>query len=161
MKEFEALKRIETTFNLNKQNRPSVYNDYTNSVEPYYRDYDLVEKALLELKQIKETKPSEALERILNNCEEIDIHNAEEDKTGYRMYPDVLIVQKALKALKIIIEKKVIIWALAETDKCSQYNVCVALAKSDFKEKIGIEFLDEEEFNTVKEVLAGERLQIL
>lgn len=53
MKEFEALKRIETTFNLNKQNRPSVYNDYTNSVEPYYRDYDLVEKAVKALEIIK------------------------------------------------------------------------------------------------------------
>lgn len=64
MKEFEALKRIETTFNLNKQNRPSVYNDYTNSVEPYYRDYDLVEKAVTALEIIIKKKVDTAKLRL-------------------------------------------------------------------------------------------------
>lgn len=63
-KELEALKRIETTFELNKEGKESVYKEYTNSIYPYYEDFDLVLNALNELKQIKEAKPSEALENL-------------------------------------------------------------------------------------------------
>ena len=62
-KVFEALKRIETTFSMNKEGKASVYREYTNSIYPYYQDFDLVLNALNELKQIKEAKPSEAMEK--------------------------------------------------------------------------------------------------
>lgn len=62
MNEFEALKRIETTFSLNKEGKASVYREYTNSIYPYYEDFNLVLNALNELKAIKEAKPSGTLE---------------------------------------------------------------------------------------------------
>lgn len=64
---FEALKRIETTFSLNKEGKESVYREYTNSIYPYYEDFDLVLNALNELKQIKESNPSEVLEETLRD----------------------------------------------------------------------------------------------
>lgn len=63
-KVFEALKRIETVFPLNKEGKPNVYKEYSNSVEPFYNDFDLVFNALLELQAIKEAKPSEEMGRL-------------------------------------------------------------------------------------------------
>ena len=53
-KEIEALKRIETTFSMNKQGKESVYRGYTNSVYPYYKDFDLVLNALKRFDIIKD-----------------------------------------------------------------------------------------------------------
>ena len=41
-------------------------------------------------------KAREALERILNYCEEIDHHLPNEEKTGYHMFSDYLILQEYL-----------------------------------------------------------------
>ena len=61
-KEIESLKRIETTFSMNKQGKESAYRGYTNSFYPYYEDFDLVLKALQSLEAIDNSSPSEALE---------------------------------------------------------------------------------------------------
>ena len=55
-KELEALKRIETTFSMNKQGKESVYRGYTNSLYPYYEDFDLVLNALKRLEAIDNSK---------------------------------------------------------------------------------------------------------
>ncbi len=53
-KEMEALKRMETSFTWNKEGKPSVYKNSTNSSIPYYQDFEIVENALKALEIIKE-----------------------------------------------------------------------------------------------------------
>lgn len=36
----------------------------------------------------------EAMERIFNYCEEIDLHIPEDERTGYNMIPDVQLVEQ-------------------------------------------------------------------
>lgn len=36
----------------------------------------------------------EAMERIFNYCEEIDLHLPEDERTGYNMIPDVQLVER-------------------------------------------------------------------
>ena len=36
----------------------------------------------------------EAMERIFNYCEEIDLHIPENERTGYEMLPDVQLVER-------------------------------------------------------------------
>ena len=36
----------------------------------------------------------EAMERIFNYCEEIDLHLPENERTGYHMLPDVQLVEQ-------------------------------------------------------------------
>lgn len=36
----------------------------------------------------------EAMERIFNYCEEIDLHLPEDERTGYNMLPDVKLVER-------------------------------------------------------------------
>lgn len=36
----------------------------------------------------------EAMERIFNYCEEIDLHIPEDERTGYSMLPDVQLVEQ-------------------------------------------------------------------
>ena len=36
----------------------------------------------------------EAMERIFNYCEEIDLHIPEDERTGYNMLPDVQLVER-------------------------------------------------------------------
>lgn len=36
----------------------------------------------------------EAMERIFNYCEEIDLHIPEDERTGYKMLPDVQLVER-------------------------------------------------------------------
>ena len=36
----------------------------------------------------------EAMERIFNYCEEIDLHLPEDERTGYNMLPDVQLVER-------------------------------------------------------------------
>lgn len=42
------------------------------------------------------TKALEALDRIFNYCEEIDLHIPKEEQTGYKMNDDVAIIREAL-----------------------------------------------------------------
>lgn len=56
MKSQEALKRIETTFSLNREGKASVYKEYANSIYPYYEDFDLVMRDLEVLEIIKANK---------------------------------------------------------------------------------------------------------
>lgn len=44
----------------------------------------------------RKNKALEALDRIFNYCEEIDLHIPEEEQTGYSMNDDVAIIRKAL-----------------------------------------------------------------
>ena len=112
MNELEALKRIETTFSLNKEGKESVYREYTNSIYPYYEDFDLVLNALNELKAIKESNPSEVLEETLRDI----IMDLEYDDNPFLRdrYYGLLDVKQALlkaqeqeKVLEIIINKTV------------------------------------------------------
>lgn len=45
------------------------------------------------------SKALEALDRIFNYCEEIDLHIPEEEQTGYSMNDDVAIIRDALSVL--------------------------------------------------------------
>lgn len=36
----------------------------------------------------------EAMERIFNYCEEIDLYIPEDERTGYKMFPDVQLVER-------------------------------------------------------------------
>lgn len=45
----------------------------------------------------------EAMERIFNYCEEIDLHLSEDERTGYNMLPDVQLVERYILS-KVIIE---------------------------------------------------------
>lgn len=45
--------------------------------------YDITKKQALE-----------AMERIFNYCEEIDLHIPEDERTGYNMLPDVQLVEQ-------------------------------------------------------------------
>lgn len=47
------------------------------------------------------TKALEALDRIFNYCEEIDLHIPEEEKIGYDMLVDINIIREALINQKI------------------------------------------------------------
>jgi hypothetical protein len=71
-KEIESLKRIETTFSMNKQGKESVYREYTNSIYPYYEDFDLVLKGLQRLEAIDNANPSEALEKLSKEIPQYD-----------------------------------------------------------------------------------------
>ena len=45
-------------------------------------------------KEIKPIDALEAIDRIHNNCEEIDYHIPEEEQTGYLMIKDVLLIRR-------------------------------------------------------------------
>lgn len=36
----------------------------------------------------------QAMARIFNYCEEIDLHIPEDERTGYKMFPDVQLVER-------------------------------------------------------------------
>jgi len=74
-KEIEALKRIETTFSMNKQGKESAYREYTNSIYPYYEDFYLVLNALKRLEAIDNTNHSEALECVNELWQDINVEN--------------------------------------------------------------------------------------
>ena len=48
------------------------------------------------------SKALEALDRIFNYCEEIDLHIPEEEQTGYSMNDDVVIIREALFTLSLM-----------------------------------------------------------
>ena len=43
----------------------------------------------------------DALDRIFNYCEEIDHHIPEEERTGYKMYPDVQKISTFLRLRRL------------------------------------------------------------
>lgn len=43
---------------------------------------------------ISKEQALEAIERIFNYCEEIDLHIPEDERTGYNMLPDVQLVER-------------------------------------------------------------------
>ena len=43
---------------------------------------------------IQKEQALEAMERIFNYCEEIDLHIPEDERTGYNMLPDVQLVER-------------------------------------------------------------------
>lgn len=64
-KEIESLKRIETTFSMNKQGKESVYREYTNSIYLYYEDFDLVLKGLQRLEAIEKGKNTDIIDNYM------------------------------------------------------------------------------------------------
>ena len=97
-KEFEALKRLR------QETCPATYMPDFNKEECL----EVIEKALLELKAIKEAKPSEALEKLNYICEDVSFAY-DDDYVSYDYTDDVeyikqyiLKVQKLEKAIKCI-----------------------------------------------------------
>ena len=104
---FEALKRIETTFSMNKEGKESVYREYTNSIYPYYEDFDLVLNALNELKQIKESKPSEALECLEKMYDNIESPFPSDKELYDTIKQYILKAQEQEEVLNVIKEKNI------------------------------------------------------
>lgn len=50
-------------------------------------------------------KLQEALDRIFDNCEEIDNHNPIEEQTGYKMLEDIKLLGKGINDLQRRIDK--------------------------------------------------------
>lgn len=104
-KELEALKRIETTFSMNKQGKESVYRGYTNSLYPYYEDFDLVLNALKRLEAIDNSNPSEALEcleRIYANIDTNADYYFVEASEDYNTIKQALLKQVEIDDEKLI-----------------------------------------------------------
>jgi len=52
----------------------------------------------------------EALDRIFNNCEEINNHNPAEEQTGYKMIEDIKLLGKGINDLQQRIDKAIKIY---------------------------------------------------
>lgn len=139
MNEFEALKRIK------QETCPATYMPDFNKEECC----DVIEKALLELKAIKESKPSKALEELENVIEEITISNADLRNTLKVSVLIATIKQALLKAeklekvLEIIKEKYVAIFWVKESKSVDEYNYGTGETMK----------LTQQEFDLLKEVL--------
>lgn len=48
-----------------------------------------------------------AVDRIFNNCEEIDNHNSVEDRTGYNMLEDIKLLTNGINNLQQKIDKAI------------------------------------------------------
>lgn len=48
-----------------------------------------------------------AVDRIFNNCEEIDNHNPVEDRTGYKMLKDITLLTNGINDLQQRIDKAI------------------------------------------------------
>lgn len=59
-------------------------------------------------------KALDALDRIFNYCEEIDWHIPEEERSGYKMLPDIFIIKDYINSLQDI---------LAEAEMLHPYKV--------------------------------------
>lgn len=152
-KELKALKRIETTFSMNKQGKESVYREYTNSIYPYYEDFDLVLKALQRLEAIDNANPSEALKCVDVLKEDGCITTLYQGKALETIKQALLKAQeqeKSLKALEIIKEKRIDIESFYTSFIEGDYDY-------GFYERrygtYGKYCLTKEEFNLLKEVL--------
>ena len=163
-KELEALERIETTFSLNKQGKESAYRGYTNSVYPYYEDFDLVLNALKRLEAIDNANPSEALEILYNNAkldrdriekggivtyaEEIE-HN-ERIKPYYETLKQALIkAQEQEKVLEILKKTKNIKTSFYENGSGKHYKLEFDRTKN--------QTITKEEFNFLKRWIENEQ----
>ena len=65
------------------------------------------------------TKALEALDRIFNYCEEIDLHIPKEEQVGYDMLVDINIIREALIKQKGYWIRQRGIYGLADTYECS------------------------------------------
>ncbi len=63
-------------------------------------------------------KALEALDRIFNNCEEIDWHLPEEEREGYKMLVDIEIIREALVNQKTGHWKKISPAGIMECSVC-------------------------------------------
>lgn len=135
-KEVEALRRIETTFSLNKQGKESAYRAYTNSMYPYYEDFDLVLKALNRLEAIDNANPSESIKcldqfinemtRCLENPKQYAKNYDKEIFYKYKYTFETTIKQALLKAQE---PKQYLKWEDLEFDGNNEYSY--------FKVKLG------------------------
>lgn len=163
-KEFEALKRIETVFPLNKEGKPNVYKEYSNSVEPFYNDFDLVLNALLELQAIKEAEPSEALETnvvlkfidgLLKRYEDITDYNIYITKEWLLEVKQALLkAEKLEKAWDIVKEKNVDVFHFKLDLKRMNKDFSYRWYKANYGNYhcgMKLQLLTEEEFELIKE----------
>jgi len=145
-KVIEALERIETTFSMNKAGKQSAYRRYTNSIYPYYEDFDLVLNALKRIEAIDNAKPSEALEDF--KIIKFKTINAGYDY-GYEVWNKIeqtlLKAQEQEKVLKIIFEKNVDIEDIKLYKNYEDY--CKGKEKWLLRKDL---WLTEEEFETLK-----------
>lgn len=72
-------------------------------------------------------KALEALDRIFNYCEEIDLHIPEEEQTGYDMLVDINIIREALE------NQKTGHWIETDMDiyECSECHIGLALLEKE------------------------------
>lgn len=163
-KEVEALKRIETTFSMNKEGKVSAYRAYTNSIYPYYEDFDLVLNALNRLETIDNAEPSKALE-ILNLMGGFILPTADGnkclkdfcDKEFDIIKQALLKTQAEHKALEIIKEKCVGNDNLLLVKEARSYKHYLGKAQLGIDNIVNTELeekdlLTEEEFNVLKGV---------
>lgn len=67
---------------------PEQYQALNNAVDRF-------DKFIREHPEVMDKKQAlEAMERIFNYCEEIDLHIPEDERTGYNMLPDVQLVEQ-------------------------------------------------------------------
>ena len=93
----EALKRIETAFPLNREGKTSVYREYTNSIYPYYEDFDLVMRDLEELERLK------AQEKVFKLIKEYEVDVWLLKQCDYENY--IRIRRNAMVSIKQITEE--------------------------------------------------------
>ena len=58
------------------------------------QDVRVIRETLLMEVIMDKKQALEAMERIFNYCEEIDLHLPEDERTGYDMLPDVQLVER-------------------------------------------------------------------
>jgi hypothetical protein len=142
-KEFEALNELEEELKW-------AHNDGVTLTKYDEKRFNVIKQALLELKEIKEAKPSEALERI--NCEIIEDYPTGNFLVGMTPEEHSAIKQalttksKKEQAFDIIKEKQVDVGYFITCGSLEEYNVCC------FDESVNKK-LTQEEFNLLKEAI--------
>ena len=108
---------------------------------------DVIEKALLELKAIKEAKPSKALEclhKVASKVELADCDDYWEVRNAYAKVEQALLkAEKLEKAWEIVVKKHVAIFWIKESKSVDDYNYGTGEAMK----------LTQQEFELLKEVL--------
>lgn len=103
-------------------------------------------KGLKELKRIK----TQVNKTCLNDCE----HNYNENCIcNNNLHYSYLTIEKELKALEIIKNKRVDLYGLIDCDKLIQYNCYIKVFNEKVLKGNEREFLTQEEFDLLKEVL--------
>ena len=146
MNEFEALKRLR------QETCPATYMPDFNKDECL----EVIEKALLELKAIKDAKPSEALGELQNlrlyqcgSCEHHRCSKCDVYKNFNAVNQYILKAQKLEKAWEIVRAKNVDIANLKQSLSVEQYNNIISF-KINYMEYMR---LTQQEFELLKEVL--------